>query len=40
MLNIPENELKYDIFCPSLANMGVYGDLPYDTSLLNYDRYA
>ena len=33
-LNIPDNELKYDIFCPSLANMDIYGHLPYDTSLL------
>ncbi len=33
-LGISENELKYDIFCPSLTNMNVYGYLPYDTGLL------
>jgi hypothetical protein len=35
MLGIPEHELKYDIFCPGLTDMNIYGALPYDTSLLS-----
>lgn len=35
-LGIPEHELKYDIFCPSLTDMSTYNVLPYDTSLLTH----
>lgn len=34
-LGIPEHELKYDIFCPSLTDMNISNTLPYDTDLLN-----
>jgi len=37
-LSVPENELRYDIFCPSLVDMNIYGHLSYDTGLLQTEE--